>query len=110
MSSRPRTLERDPLFVRFQQERAHASLRSADRCPLFSSLLASAFALAVPLAALAFLGLTHAFGAGRTQTYRDGRPHAPAILTFNRDIAPVVFEHCAVCHHEGQVASFPLLS
>ena len=35
---------------------------------------------------------------------------AEATLTFNRDIAPIVFEHCAACHRPGEVAPFSLLS
>jgi Flp pilus assembly protein TadD len=30
--------------------------------------------------------------------------------TFNKDIAPVVFEHCAPCHHEDGSGPFPLIS
>ncbi|NKB66503.1 MAG: tetratricopeptide repeat protein [Candidatus Latescibacteria bacterium] len=30
--------------------------------------------------------------------------------TFNRDIAPIVFTHCAPCHRPGEIAPFPLLS
>lgn len=37
-------------------------------------------------------------------------PMAAAPLTFNKDIAPLVFAHCAVCHHEGGIGPFPLLS
>jgi len=33
-----------------------------------------------------------------------------APVTFNKDIAPIVFEHCAVCHRPGQNAPFALLS
>ena len=29
-------------------------------------------------------------------------------LTFNKDIAPVMFENCAVCHHPGGSAPFSL--
>ncbi len=44
--------------------------------------------------------------------------HAPEIylarpkgqLTFNKDIAPIVFNHCAGCHRSGQSAPFTLLS
>jgi tetratricopeptide (TPR) repeat protein len=36
------------------------------------------------------------------------QPPAPK-LTFNKDIAPVVFEHCSVCHRPGQAAPFSLL-
>ncbi len=33
-----------------------------------------------------------------------------ASVTFNKDIAPIVFENCASCHHAGEVAPFPLVS
>jgi hypothetical protein len=29
---------------------------------------------------------------------------------FTRDIAPILYQHCASCHHEGEVAPFPLLT
>jgi len=45
------------------------------------------------------------------------RPAKPAGLTttaeaptFARDVAPIVYDHCAVCHRPGQAAPFPLLS
>lgn len=31
-------------------------------------------------------------------------------VTFTRDIAPIVYGHCAGCHRPGEVAPFPLLS
>src|SRR4051812_44673510 len=31
-------------------------------------------------------------------------------VTFNKDIAPLVFQHCSTCHRPGEVAPFPLLS
>jgi tetratricopeptide (TPR) repeat protein len=31
-------------------------------------------------------------------------------LTFNKDIAPILFEHCAPCHRPGEVAPFPFLT
>jgi len=31
-------------------------------------------------------------------------------FTFNKDIAPVVFQHCSNCHRPGEVAPFPLLT
>ncbi len=31
-------------------------------------------------------------------------------MTFNRDVAPVVFKHCATCHHAGESAPFELVS
>ena len=33
-----------------------------------------------------------------------------ATVTFARDIAPIVFEHCASCHRPGQAAPFSLLT
>ena len=30
--------------------------------------------------------------------------------TFNKDIAPILFENCATCHRPGEVAPFPLLT
>ena len=35
---------------------------------------------------------------------------APDAVTFNRDVAPLVFEHCATCHRPGTAAPFSLLS
>src|ERR1700688_4448701 len=31
-------------------------------------------------------------------------------ITFNKDIAPVFFQHCATCHRPGESGPFPLLS
>src|SRR5439155_26751045 len=33
-----------------------------------------------------------------------------ATPTFNSDIAPILYEHCAQCHRPGQVAPFALLA
>ncbi len=62
-----------------------------------------AFSLLLP-GLIVFLGFAHVL------TDSAAPSHPPTILTFNRDIAPIVFQHCAVCHHEGQVAPFPLLN
>ncbi len=35
-------------------------------------------------------------------------PLAP--VTFNKDVAPLIFGHCAPCHHSGGVGPFPLMS
>jgi tetratricopeptide (TPR) repeat protein len=39
-----------------------------------------------------------------------GRAPAPAPVTFNKDIAPILFASCAPCHRPGEVAPFPLLT
>jgi Flp pilus assembly protein TadD len=31
-------------------------------------------------------------------------------VTFNRDIAPILFRYCAPCHHAGEAGPFPLLT
>lgn len=33
-----------------------------------------------------------------------------ATITFNRDIAPMIFSNCVICHREGEVAPFGLTS
>jgi hypothetical protein len=33
-----------------------------------------------------------------------------AAVTYTRDIAPILFAHCAECHHPGEVAPFSLLT
>jgi Flp pilus assembly protein TadD len=35
---------------------------------------------------------------------------APAPVTFDKDVAPIVFANCAPCHRPGEVAPFSLLS
>src|SRR5947209_7135278 len=37
-------------------------------------------------------------------------PLSAVPVTFNKDIAPLVFEHCAPCHHPGGVGPFSLLT
>jgi hypothetical protein len=38
------------------------------------------------------------------------RPDTAPAPTFNRDVAPLLFDHCANCHHKGQAAPFTLLT
>jgi hypothetical protein len=33
-----------------------------------------------------------------------------APITFNREVGPIVFQHCSPCHRPGEAAPFPLLS
>ncbi|HTL18403.1 MAG TPA: tetratricopeptide repeat protein [Patescibacteria group bacterium] len=37
-------------------------------------------------------------------------PAPRGTLTFNKDIAPILFDHCAMCHRPGQSAPFALLT
>lgn len=34
----------------------------------------------------------------------------PANVTFNRDVAPIVYQYCAACHRPGEAGPFPLLT
>jgi tetratricopeptide (TPR) repeat protein len=47
---------------------------------------------------------------GKSDTTRLYVPRAPGVLTFNKDVAPVIFRNCAPCHRPGQSAPFNLLS
>lgn len=38
------------------------------------------------------------------------RPDATGDVTFNRDIAPLIFAHCSECHRPGEAAPFSLLT
>ena len=40
--------------------------------------------------------------------FPSGRPAAR--VTFNRDIAPIVYKYCAPCHRPGEAGPFPLLT
>ena len=54
------------------------------------------------VAACGLLLSTECSGAGDTA--------GPDALTFNKDVAPIVFESCAACHHPGGSAPFSLLT
>src|SRR5258706_14973482 len=38
------------------------------------------------------------------------RAATPLPITFNRDIAPILFRTCARCHHPGEAGAFSLLT
>ncbi len=44
-----------------------------------------------------------------TQNDSTGGSSAPQV-TFNRDIAPIIFHYCASCHRPGEAGPFPLLT
>lgn len=63
---------------------------------------------------LTFLALgTACIAARHGQSSRSSEPHSAAsqqLVTFDRDIAPIVFRNCAQCHHPGESGPFPLLT
>lgn len=42
--------------------------------------------------------------------FSSSKSGAAATPTFDKDVAPILFAHCARCHRPGQVAPFPLLT
>ena len=69
---------------------------------------------AVALVLLVSLTLFAGCDLAGTETGTESRHHQPperrSPLTFNRDVAPIIFDHCSPCHRPGQVAPFALLS
>ena len=59
------------------------------------------------LTAIAVIAVLSARGGSEEKPYQ---PRPKGTLTFNKDIAPVVFKQCATCHRPGEVAPFSLLS
>ena len=53
------------------------------------------------------LPITETQADGDLLPMRDADETMPTI-TFNRDIAPIVYSNCVPCHREGEVAPFPL--
>ena len=49
-------------------------------------------------------------GFGQPASADTNLPSPSDTVTFNKDIAPIVFEHCASCHRPGEVAPFSLLT
>jgi mono/diheme cytochrome c family protein len=46
---------------------------------------------------------------GRSQTREPSSPGAKKV-TFCRDVAPILYEHCVVCHHPNDIAPMSLIS
>lgn len=42
--------------------------------------------------------------------YADTGAATHSAVTFNKDIAPIIFEHCAICHHAGESTPFNLVN
>ena len=63
-----------------------------------------------PLAA--FLAILSFALVARVEDQKPASPTTPASVrvTFNRDIAPIIFEYCSPCHRPGEAAPFSLLT
>ncbi len=67
--------------------------------------------LGVALGGLCIAALRTDFRERKPQSRGESKPSGRAAsVTFNRDVAPIVFEKCAGCHRPGQAAPFALLT
>src|SRR6202047_233464 len=64
-----------------------------------------------PVALLAVFLFSHfSVGGVAAAKYPQETSNSNSQVTFNRDIAPVLFHYCAACHRPGESGPFPLLS
>ena len=63
----------------------------------------------LPLRALLAVTVLAAGGCGRDHGGDPQTDQVPANPTFSRDVAPIVFQHCAGCHFEDGMAPFNIL-
>jgi len=62
------------------------------------------------VACVGLMGLTEVIASGEEDALSEKYSGQPRVVTFNRHIAPIVFDHCAVCHRPGESAPFSLLN
>jgi Flp pilus assembly protein TadD/mono/diheme cytochrome c family protein len=56
------------------------------------------------------LGAVNPLASSGTGVADEQKRDPKAEVTFNRDVAPIIFKNCAVCHHTGGSGPFSLLS
>ncbi len=59
---------------------------------------------------MAFVVALLAGGNASPQLGSAGSPATGSHVTFNRDIAPIIYQNCASCHRPGESGPFPLLT
>ncbi len=72
-------------------------------------MIKKSWPLKIVLLILAFILLIQ-LDANMAVVNRHYVPKPPGSVTFNKDIAPIIFDNCSSCHRPGEVAPFPLLS
>jgi tetratricopeptide repeat protein len=80
------------------------SLKQPPRSVCESVFAAAAIAIVLGLGGPGWFGCSPSPSAESPRVQRRGP------VTFNRDVAPILFAHCAPCHRPGQSAPFSLLS
>ncbi len=102
----------------FETQRAERTRRDRPDCPFSASSafihgrLVSVFALALLLSLSSLAGCKESGSAGGDPAAKppNARQASAAPPTFHRDIAPIVFDHCAACHRPQGSGPFSLLS
>jgi len=88
-----------PFPVLLDRQRQLAQLAGTGSTP--------ALAVLSPAGELLYRGQAGALARTLDALLAGKRPTPP---TFARDVAPILYRHCAICHHPGEVAPFPLLT
>ncbi|MFN7982860.1 MAG: hypothetical protein U0Q11_13450 [Vicinamibacterales bacterium] len=57
-----------------------------------------------------FVGVVRTWVLGAALVCLSADAHAQQVPTFSRDVAPILYSHCATCHRPGEVGGFNLLS
>jgi tetratricopeptide (TPR) repeat protein len=76
------------------------------RTAMREMLRAGSITLLLMLSAVALL----AGGNPGPQQASTGSPSPASHITFNRDIAPIIYQNCSSCHRPGESGPFPLLT
>jgi Tfp pilus assembly protein PilF/mono/diheme cytochrome c family protein len=63
-----------------------------------------------PLALVIVIAVVLAINGRQSLLWSSDRAALSATVTFNRDIAPIVYQYCASCHRPGEAGPFPLLT
>src|SRR5258708_24784250 len=83
-------------------------LRAAAKVPVKKPARKASLALLALGLAIVVAVLLHSRSGNAVPAPYVHRP--PHTLTFNKDIAPIIFDRCAYCHRPSQAAPFALLS
>ena len=73
-------------------------------------MIARPRARVAPWAALTVAAAAASCGGARRADPPSPRPSAAETVTFNRDVAPIVFQNCVPCHRPGEAGPFSLLT
>jgi len=63
-----------------------------------------------PLGMVIVAGIVLAMGGRQPLLWSAEQGKPSATVTFNRDIAPIMYQYCSACHRPGEAGPFPLLT